>query len=509
MKARNVILSILILIFTFFLFSCSTEPEQTLQKYIPDDSYFVLSVNLKSFDEKLDFKEIKKLSIYKDFEREFKRNSPEVIHSILDDFSNSGIDIEQNFNFFMLSNKSNEYVCFTFGIKEAEDFEKIISELVKEQKYSELNGFKTLIIENSIMGWDENSCVVAGSEDYLGEKELEDIFNYLTSLKDENKLNGIENFNLFSQQKFDIGIWANGNKLNEMFISKFNDYEGYGDYSEIEELISLFQSIDYYEFMHGFVNFNDGEIVGNAKIFYKEGQDEMKNFYNKKIDQQILKNICFEEIMLAIGFSINMESLSNLEIVKEALKDAKDLPVTQEELFKIFSGDFIGIMSNFDFYSMKPEFVIGMKIGEEEVFDKFIVALGAAGLVKTKEIYSIPEAEVYMTVKDKVLYISMNKEMVDKIAKDEISSSNAKKQIEEYCNNSSVFFLLDFTKIINILNSEYGEDLPWISMITSIFDQFDKIIVTGDSESSEGKLVFKNSNENSIMTLLKMAERSN
>ncbi|MBN1639556.1 MAG: DUF4836 family protein [Ignavibacteriales bacterium] len=508
MKTKNIFVSIC-LTFALLFFSCSSEPEQITSQFIPKDAYLVISFNVKSFDEKLDFKEIKRLSLFKELERGFKNSTPKSLHPLFDDFSNSGIDIEQNVNLFMFSDGENEYTCAIFGLKDPDKYQDIIQELIKGRQISQRNNFHYFINDNALLSWDDNISLFISSNEYIEEENLEKKLDYIISLTDENKLSSVENYVLFTQGVFDIGIWANGNKLNEKFMSDFDDFDSeYGLDDDIESIKNLFQYIETYEFMHGFVNFNKGEIVGTAKVYYKEGQDEIKNFYNEKIDKQIIANIPFEKVMLAFGFSINMDNLSKMKVVEEALKEVNDLPITKEELFKVFTGDFVGVLSNFDFNTMQPIFAIGIKIGDEEVFDKLIVSLGSAGLIKKKDIYLIPEGGVFMTVKNQILYITMDEQVINQISSNQLKTSTAKKQLEEYCDNYPTFFLLDFKSIIEILNSEYSSDFPWIGMITSIFDKFDKIIITSNSETAEGKLIFTESKDNAIITLLKMADRS-
>ena len=238
-------------------------PDQT--KYIPKDAMFVFDMDWKSLSEKAAKGNINWDSLFKSVADEDVNDSAIAQgRKLMEDFKNSGVDMESNLFFFLkiggsMMNGQSATGGIVAGMKDVTIFESYIKkqpgagEIKKESNYSYIS-----IGNDFNVGWNKDVVILSGSGIQGGSatapatNAAPQALAALFSQKEDESVSDIPEFRDLMSEKADMLVWTNsGTMMNAvplLGLTKFADLlkDSYGA---------------------GAINFEDGKLVGSFKSY--------------------------------------------------------------------------------------------------------------------------------------------------------------------------------------------------------------------------------------------------
>ncbi|MEO8819730.1 MAG: DUF4836 family protein, partial [Ginsengibacter sp.] len=139
------------IIATIFLFS-SCGKKNEAGKMIPGNAIYVAQVNVKSLENKLSWKEIQQMAIYKKAISDSSMD--EWRKKILENPSASGIDFEDGLVFFTAGNNGSKYFAAEGKIKSESDFIEFNKNFAENKTVTKDGDISLLTLkENNVVGW--------------------------------------------------------------------------------------------------------------------------------------------------------------------------------------------------------------------------------------------------------------------------------------------------------------------------------------------------------------------
>lgn len=522
---RIVHYTLLFVVIIFAGASCKkSAPNQT--KYIPKDAMFVFDMDWKSLSEKAAKGNINWDSLFKSVADEGDDSAIAQGRKLMEDFKNSGVDMESNLFFFlkiggsMMSGQSATGGIVA-GMKDAGMFENYIKkqpgagEIKKESNYSYIS-----IGNDFTVGWNKDVVILSGSGMQGGSatapasNTAPQTLAALFSQKEEESVAAIPEFLDLMTEKADMLVWTNsGTMMNAvplLGLTKFADLlkDSYGA---------------------GAINFEDGKLVGNFKSYSgKDLADIWKKYAGPTVNMDMVNQYPTPLTGFA-AFSFNPEIIK--EIIKFGGMEAtanqymQQMGFTLDDITKAFKGDFVIAFSDFgiketenDYGGMKyksktpvGKLVFNATIGDKAAYDKIVAKLAEMGEMEMKNGQYVPKGMgdyITWNMNGKNLVVATDTELMQQYL---AAKGNAAvpEDVASQSKGKSIAFYFDINKILQAIPA----DSAYLQTSESAKATFKNVIVTSDNFNgkyvgSNFELRTMNDKENSLVTLVKFISQA-
>lgn len=522
---RIVRYKLLFVVIIFTATSCKkSAPNQT--KYIPKDAMFVFDMDWKSLSAKAAEGNINWDSLFKSVADESGDSAIAQGRKLMEDFKNSGVDMESNLFFFlkiggsMMSGQSATGGIVA-GMKDAGMFENYIKkqpgagEIKKESNYSYIS-----IGNDFTVGWNKDVVILSGSGMQGGSatapatntapQTLAALFNQ----KEDESVSAIPEFMDLMTEKADMLVWTNsGTMMNAvplLGLTKFADLlkDSYGA---------------------GAINFEDGKLVGSFKSYSgKDLADIWKKYAGPTVNMDMVNQYPTPLTGFA-AFSFNPEIIK--EIIKFGGMEAtanqymQQMGFTLDDITKAFKGDFVIAFSDFGIKETENEYggmkyksktpvgklVFNATIGDKAAYDKIVAKLAEMGEMEMKNGQYVPKGMgdyISWNMNGKNLVVATDTELMQQYL---AAKGNAAVpgDVASQSKGKSIAFYFDINKILQAIPA----DSAYFQTSESAKATFKNIIVTSDNFNgkyvgSNLELRTMNDKENSLVTLVKFISQA-
>jgi len=463
------------------VFGVFTMHAQTIQQYIPQDADFVFSMNLDNLNKKISFDKLKEFAFYKDFMKGMESgmsSEDERFAKLVMEPSSYGIDVmSETFLFGKLSEEASLF-GFVFNIENKKSFNDFIQNVVMTEMKGvkgKMGKFQTITEDEATFAWTDKVGMVIGGElnGWGDEREARKalvpgfVKSVLNSKKKNSILKNKDYTKAVAKNTSDFRLWMDYDWLMKM---QFDGSAGmFGD-SGSDKLMEGFKEL-YKEASYLIdLNFNEGEIVMDAKFFTsKESMSRLRKLSTGELNKNFFKYLPKDNMMGYFAFAMDLEEYADVmfqmfnpmiedmgttreEMEKMAIDGLGQIGVDidQKGLYEIIKGDMVLAVTgmqdfkitktqydeNFDKVEVEtiqtlPEVVLMMSYGRQNDVDKIIQTGIDAGLLSklNNEAYKlavpIPDVpmEFYIVMRDGVFFLTNNGE----IANGKLSNGYSKK----------------------------------------------------------------------------------
>ncbi|QZT38929.1 DUF4836 family protein [Halosquirtibacter xylanolyticus] len=309
----NRILMCLALVVSLFATSCSTGPNPT--DVIPSTAAFVASVDITSLARKGELQDLKSMNCYKMIESGVEQQPEEVrefLNLILKDPTVTGISFKDNIYGYMVNKDVDaQYFNVAMVLGDAEKFTQFMSKTIEMEgatfQMETEGGFKRIKLRhNGVLIWDNQYLVLSIASNYPSRKGLLESATALFSLQQTERITALESYNTLSGDDKDMNYWMSADLLidyvasnNRMMSPMMEPFKGCAG------------------MVH--VDFKDGEIVSDSKVYLTEAVKE-KYVSSKKMKFNTELYDYFPKNNVAI-----IASAIDKDMIKKRLEEEKDV----------------------------------------------------------------------------------------------------------------------------------------------------------------------------------------
>lgn len=496
--------ALLHLIICFILLASCKQTNKT-GAMIPNDAAVVIHLNASSFNSKLSWDEIKQTNWFKET---YAEAPDSLAKKLMDDPSNSGMDIKSDLVFFVKNAGNNGYLVFQGFVKDAGAFESFNKKISNGAVVNKNGDFNNMHIQSgAVVTWNKdrfiyviNAPFMNTSKDFslegsdmepstLTADTLLQIGRSLFNLKTSNSLGGNEHFGEMIKEEGDVHMWMNSEYM----------YNGMGagmlSMMKVSTLVKGNVSATT-------INFENGKIRMKSKGYYNRELAKLFDKYSsKKIDADLVNRIPSENVVAAFVMNYPPEGLKEFMrvigvdgVVNGFLGEAN---YSIDEFIKANKGDMILAVTDFIMVNRTDtiqvqggeslthnqsgpgaKVLFATSINNKAAFDKLI------GIVKARagnEIAGdIPEVEYNLN--NNWFAISNSADHVNKF----LAGGNHKHAFAEKISGHPFGGYIDIQKILKSMPSD-DKDSSGKVVSTASMELWQDIVITG-GEYNDGAL---------------------
>jgi Domain of unknown function (DUF4836) len=477
---------------------------------IPKNALSVTSVNVNSLMQKADFESVKNMDFYKDGIGKLSNENP-ALAEIMKNPTKSGIDLTKNIYLTQdlnigASQSSNADMTILMSLSNISDFENMLKagklgniekkdgvnfiSLKKEINETNADGYTISSNLNSMVAWNEKMAVLSSNSSENTEGG-DAILKYFTT-KSEESISKNEMFNKAMSATHDI-----------------NSFMSFDKYAEEMKGAAAAMNVDpkalVGNYFTGYGDFEKGQIVSKSefninKLLVKEWGILFKN--NVKTD--FSKYINGQNVGFAMTMGLDMKGLKEIINTNTQFKMAAEMAKGRSEfsiddLCKALDGDMVIVANPKE---KDWEGVMGFKIADKAAIQKLlnmlsqkevIIKMSDSEFTFSKSVDMLSKGYVgengKMRIKDDILFVGSN-EAVSQMT----GNSSMKAEIKEVLNKNIFGMYANFNQIF--ANSDDMKD-----------PEFTEMMMTINGKNGESIFKTKDSNENSLKSLMKAANR--
>lgn len=517
-------------------------------KYIPKNVSMVVAINPKSLEEKLKtgnltFDSITNriLSNDKIFTEENKKK--------WEDFKNSGIDLENNFYYFMTQKGSlNADLRTTINImavmKDEAKFDKFIREqkdinaadiekskdfsIVKTGKDVVMSWNKEVVIlsitlEKASGTFDESGNYIEPDLSAIQSKLISEVKSYY-SLKENESIASVSYFKDMFKDKADGYMFSTTSGVSSLLSSSpFN-------IPKLQELVEGNYSTSTF-------NFENGKIDVKSKSYLNPFLSSLvKKYGGKEVNEDFVENFPSQNMNGALLISFNPELLDALlkELEIRGMVDGflSKEGLTSADIFKVLKGEINFALSDFSLTTKEVPYnssidgtpstysttvpsyklIFEAPVGDKAAFEKIMnKGVEMNLLTKTTTGYEggemINSTGMYFMADDKKIVLASDKEFYNTyLAKK--TKSNISSDILKKFDDKTIAAYIDFNSIINGMLPSIKDStvLKGMNIVNGTFTNLVSTVEKFDGKSMNGKfeINMKNSKQNSLVSFVNM-----
>ncbi|MDQ6610463.1 MAG: DUF4836 family protein [Bacteroidota bacterium] len=343
-----------ILAIAFFLLTLSSCKNKS-GLFIPTDAVAVVHVNPSSLSSKISWSDIKNSDWFKEMH---SLVDDTLTQKVLDNPEAAGMDVKNDFFFFIAQSGSNGYSIIEGNIKDAKLFEGFNLRMNEKNRVQTDGNYKIIMMEDSssLVAWNDKKFAYIHNRPELGMhnsfgNRREDgnntnsfgadslrlvvksvLNNEGTSLHDDDRFEGL------MKETGDVHLWLNSSSVMKSIGG------GYTDMMKV----SAFQEGNA---TGAALVFEDGKITIKAKSFLnKELAKLMDKYDSKNISADILKRLPSQNVMGVMATNINPQTVREIlkaagfEGLANSALSKKD--VTLDDIFTAVNGQFLFTVSD-------------------------------------------------------------------------------------------------------------------------------------------------------------------
>ncbi len=423
MKQQRFLSFVVLAFLSFMAFSCK-KSNNKIGLNIPKDALFALYADGKSLNTKLPWDSIKNNAAIKELLSDSSLSA--VTKAAVENPENTGIDINNDFIFFIKTDSTGGYAAFEGTLKDAAKFKSYIGSAYPGITHAEKDGVHFYSKGQIIASYKENRFIVAGelpefnkrnksfnyTEDDSAAKplpvtkmNLDALVASLYTIKDKESLGTDSRFTSVTQLKGDIHFWFNG----EAFMS-----------SNIGSMAAVMPMLNLSKLYNGnasgaAINFDDGKITANTLSFAgKEVEELWKKYKGSNLNEDLLNRIQSNDITGFITLNFKPKGLEELikligvdGLINMGLTEAG---INLDDFIKANGGDVLFATTDLKKDTsgrQDANFVFAVSIGDKVAFKKLIDAGKKTGGMGAS-------SKVAFNSNDKYFAIGNNKPYIDK-----------------------------------------------------------------------------------------------
>jgi len=522
MKTKNLILVVLI-ISLFGMFNSCSKPDQHL-KTIPSTANLVGSVDLLSTAKKAQLYDLDQYAFYNDMMKKLQEENPEL-HSYLSEIISNplktGIRYREDMFMFAEDLNSNPHMGVTMSIRNSEDFETFITNILEKTKsemvITKKKGLSYATEKNMMIAYDNEKMLMVAHEG-SGEDEL---FSYIKTLMNQTTEDAIlshSDFKKFKADKKDFNFWLASDALPQTpqtaMIKTQIPFETEGNY------------------LHAHMNFEDEGIFSTAKwTFNEEIQAILDDYdFSRKFNTELL-NYLPKDNYATIGFGLNPDAiykwLNDIPSYKNMLDQAnKNAPLSAEKVVNSLKGDIIVAMHGFMLpdeaettspgaqnQNVMPYASAIVSMNNSDVYDQIVNNMLPKGLFEEMNTYyrgKFAGFYVYFGLYNNNLIVTNDKNVIKAATDGGLEENVGKTELADIFNHSTFMYMnMDWDQYPDGL-----KDMMEKSMGNADFENFRSVtnytkqMQVYEENIGEGKMEFlmKNNDGNALHTIMQMID---
>lgn len=512
-----------------FLAACGSKPKQAVN--IPADAQFVLVIQPKALLSKAGYAEISKLQAYQELQKELsggkEKEVGQLLEEVLKDPESIGLDAEKQVYLFVTdANAEQKFMGVNLILGDAGKFNTTLKDklgLSKEVK--EKDGVSYVQNGETAIAWNDESALMLIADNMEAEKAVVDkAISYLKLDKKEG-LGGNEDFVEFSKDVKDMGMWATiGNATKQI------------PEQQLKEVGLTAEDLSK-NYLHAFMEFNDGELVYNTNIVWSDGlKKAFKPMAGKAIGKELMAYVPGERLLGFAAFSIDMKNL--LANVRDMSKKSEQLGtgmagaelmlsmqgLSLDKIADNFTGQFFVAVTDLKMEGEevaskadgpsdlrpKPDVVLAVGVNSSKDFQSLLeTVLNKAGMPVTAEgkLYKVNAggrdvSEVYYTYIPGYLLASNSKQVVEDAAKGKLPSNRQVSGDVAKLLEGPMAAYMDFTS--KAMPASLKEDVTFALVVSEM--GMKSMTMDNNGDYVRTAVQFSNSKTNSLVSLLKLVD---
>jgi hypothetical protein len=494
-----------------FLTSCSKKTPEFVNS-IPDDAIAVVSIQpMKVYTKG----KLNSLSYLKE------KVKDEVWGQILDNPLGTGLTLDEYVFLFATIEEETPVLGFVAGIRDRGKFEKILAKTEEDEKLDVTENEVYRFIrpdQEGIIAWNEKQVVILVSPDEEYEtsywtSRLDWMFN---PVKEESIVSMVD-FNNFAGNMKDINMWVSSEDMRKV-IQKIAKKKS-GDLPlDLDMDLPINLTNNYF---HVFTDFSNG--IMNITTETNLSEEIQKNIdevlvFKPSLNPDILNMAPGGDLLMALAVSMDLEKIQNLadkfappQLDEFGGKLEGITGVPTQTLLNALTGDFTLAVNALEGEMMVPvEVFMGISVNSDEIQELLMKQVETLVPVEDQGeffVINIQGNEIYSGIVNNNWVITNMKGYKDKVKSGKLEKSLMDSQFAEFSDQPAALFLnLDmnaYPELAQVLIDQSGEKKDWIETLTGTLDY---IGISGGGNAGLLALKTNKPNENSLYTLLRMAE---
>jgi hypothetical protein len=302
--------------------SCGKK-SNTQGRYIPEDAGVAVIVNGKTLCEKLPWELVRQNSTLAEVLKDSSVTAE--VRKLLEEPEKTGIDIHEDFAFFLIKDSLNSYVCMSGKVKDEAAFRKTGEQLTGSPAPAGGNA-RTFIMKDRIsIGWDKKEFILAVHTPELSETYRSNLMSPDTSEVIKAKFTPVDNAQSVCRQLFELPEVASMAKsakfsklmeepgdihfwLNNEVMSRNKGMDAAAMLFNLDKLYEGSIATSTVQFENGSIKINNHSYSGPdmTKIF--------KRYSGSHVNEDLVKSIPGKEVQGVLAISFNPKAL--LELMK-------------------------------------------------------------------------------------------------------------------------------------------------------------------------------------------------
>ncbi len=495
---------IIVIIAGVLLISCSQKTPEFVNS-IPDDAVAVVSMHPMKIHTK------GKINSFESIKEKVK---DEVFGQILENPLSSGLMLNEYVYLFATMEEEAPVLGFVAGIRDMGKFENILGKIEEDGSVNDTDMGEYKYIQpdqEGIIAWNEEQVIILASPDH-DQFELSfwtSRLDWMFSPVKEESIVSMVDFKNFQGKMKDINLWLSADDLKKV-IERFS-----------KENIPDIPLNLYNNYSHMYCEFSDGvmNITGETN-FSEEVQKNIDEILvlNPNLNEDMLKMAPGGDLLLAIATSMDLEKVQKLvEKINPPQLDGmggkleEATGITAETLLNAFTGEFTLSVNALEEEAMIPaEVFIGLGVKSDEIQKLLLEQVGS--LVPVEEqgdffVINIQGNEIYSGIINNNWIITNVKGYKEKVKSGKVEESLLDSKFADFSDKSVGMYLnldLDsYPEMVQEMINQNAEQRTWIEQLTASLDY---IGMSGGDKQSLFTVKTNKSNENSLYTLLSIAE---
>lgn len=476
--------------------SCSnsgTVAADDMLKTIPQDVSMVTSINTSAILDKADFENVKQMEFYQELIRETKRYNV-TLGEVIADPAKSGIDLSKNMyiaHILEQDNPEDVFVGIVASVKDKAALEQLVN-TSGDLKKSSQDGFEVAMKGSQSVAWNDEKVILGMTNSYTDPiAKLKKFF----STTEENTIATDNDLKKAMSGNHDITSWMSSNALANSPALK-----------NALIMASIDANAAKDNFIHSYVDFNDGAIESKSSLYLQGALVEDINLFFKNKTKSDFSGYVPSDAVSMMTVALDLEGIQSVLQKKGALAMANfglsQYGLTADDIASTFGGDILIYSTPRD--KETPQVSFATNIRDKEKLNKFLSLAVERGALKELEdnLYNInntsmlsgegfndPDAQ--LLIQDEMIFMSANPEIVRKIKDGGFKGNEAidKSKINLLKNDILAGFA-DFSTLIESTAAKKNLDL-----------NFKDIKFSTNRKDSELFMNFKDKNSNSLKQL--------
>lgn len=485
--------------------SCSKKSPEFVNS-IPDDAIGVMSMQPMQLHTKGKLNSLEGIK---------ERVKDEIWGQLIENPLSTGLMLDEYVYVFLIMEEEAPVIGVISGMKNVDKFESTIGKIDDDisSMYNEMEGYTYIQPDKEgAIAWNQEQMIllVSPDNDQFEISYWTGSFDSMFNPVKEESITSLVDFRDFLGKMKDLNLWISSDDMRQIVEKMMPDD------TEIELPVQLYNN-----YAQVYIDFTDGEMnITGETHFSEEVEKNLEEILvmNPSLNEDMLGLAPGGDLLMAVAGSMNLEKVGDLakklavgQLEKAGKKVEEATGVPAEEIAKAFTGDFTISVNGIEGDAMIPlEVFIGLGVNSETVQEKLMETV--QGLVPVDQqgdffVMNVQGMEVYSGIIDDMWVITNAKGYKEAVGGGTLDKSLRDSKFNDFADGSmGVYVNLDlnsYPSLVNSLLEQKPEQKKWIDKIT---EPFEYLGISAGNYQNEIKLKTNRPAENSLYTILKLAE---